>query len=285
MKSRERRTILRMREGERSARASSWTMSLIMSRDCALLRRVTALKTIHFEHRQRTVRKVFRLARQLFSNSLRNNPAGVALARAQLQALCGDSFPSSLKSTLPTIPKSQRSKSPKVRPDRKMYRLHSFFYLGLHFDALGQSYESKQRMKMALKACADSIGGNNQDITYLLPVIHMTIRDWYDDDEFNTDESEEASDLASDDLVAQLLNDGGIELELAGKCDAMPAPENAKVCNDTNDQQEQRLRESIKHMKVIDLKGELKRRKLRVSGPKRVLQDRLIEDLKKNHAN
>jgi len=199
-------------------------------------------------------RKVLRLARHLFSSSLRNNSAGEAMARAQLQAICGDSFPSSLTTALPTKPKEdkQPKQSPSnALPDPKMYRLLSLFYLGLHYDALGLSYESKQCMKTALKTCANSISGNNQDITFLLPVIHMTIRDWYDDDEFYSVEAyEEEGSLAG------------------GKYDAK-----SEVTTD-------QLRESIKNMRVVDLKGELRRRKLKVSGSKEELQERLVHDLK-----
>mmetsp|Transcript_11315 Transcript_11315/g.20352 ORF Transcript_11315/g.20352 Transcript_11315/m.20352 type:complete len:288 (+) Transcript_11315:114-977(+) len=281
MKSRERRITLLMKEGEISDIASSW---ILLTDHTPPYGGIVLNNSLQI-YQQRTIRKVFRLARQLFSNSLQDNPAGVALNRAQLQALCGDSFPSSLKSALPKMPGSEPSKSSKFKaqPDRKMYRLHSLFYLGLHFDALGQSYESKQCMKMALKRCAESISGNNQDITYLLPVIHMTIRDWYDDDEFNTEEADEALDLASDDLVAQLVKEGGVELGLQEECDDRSKSENGRSPDATIDPEEKierRLRENIKHMRIIDLKGELRKRKLRVSGSKKELQDRLVEDLK-----
>ena len=162
--------------------------------------------------------------------------------------------------------------------DRKMYQLHSLFYLGLHYDALGQSYESKQCMKMALKTCANSITGNSQDITYLLPVIHMTIRDWYDDDEFE----EEDNDLDGDNDIEQVVNGEGAKLAINEGGDAVATAENANSSKVVValEKLEQRLRESIKDMRVAELKGELKKRKLKLSGSKKELQDRLVDHMK-----
>ena len=136
-------------------------------------------------------------------------------------------------------------------PDHKMYKFNSLFYLGLHYDALGQSFESKQCMKMALKTFADKISGNSQDITFLLPVIHMTIRDWYDDDD---DFYEDASSGAFGDLTAERGSNVSDDLERV-HC----------------------LRERFRNMKAVDLKRELKRLNLKVSGSKKELQDRLID--------
>ena len=144
-----------------------------------------------------------------------------------------------------------------------MYKLHSYFYLGLHYDALGQVEESKKCMKMALKSCANGIGGNNQDITYLLPVIHMTVRDWYDDDEFDDQIGDNMDDEA---LIEQLMSEGAVDLS----------------SDDTNDKEDKMaagIRESIKHMRIVDLRQELKKRKLKVGGSKKELQDRLVRDI------
>lgn len=189
-------------------------------------------------------RKAIRLARELFSSSVHNNQSQVAMTRVKLQSLCQDDESSSLN-------------------DPKMYKLHSYFYMGLHYDALGQIEESKKCMKLALTSCPNGIGGNSQDITYLLPVIHMTVRDWYDDDEF---EDKVENDIVDDEgFTCQSTMDGVGELSTSH--------EKSK----TDD--EMVIRESIKHMRIVDLRQELKKRKLKMGGSKKELQDRLVNDI------
>jgi hypothetical protein len=159
--------------------------------------------------------------------------------------------------------------------DPKMYKLHSYFYLGLHYDALGQVKESKQCMKMALKTCASGIGGNNQDITYLLPVIHMTVRDWYDDDNFEDTQENEGSMNDDQDLIEQLLLDGAVELPSSSNENQVKVEDNVAGG----------IRESIKQMRIVELRAELKKRKLKVGGSKKELQDRLVNDITREMKN
>jgi len=154
--------------------------------------------------------------------------------------------------------------------DPKMYKLHSYFYLGLHYDALGHEEESKKCMKMALKSCSNGIGGNGQDITYLLPVIHMTVRDWYDDDNFDDPEDSESINIADEEaLIEQLVLDGAVELPTTSDANS----------EKTEDKVTKGIRESIKHMRIVDLRQELKKRKLKVGGSKKELQDRLVNSI------
>lgn len=177
------------------------------------------------------------------------------MTRVQLQAMCQDNESSS------TLQKKL--------VDPKMYKLHSYFYLGLQYDAMGQEEESKKCMKMALKRCSNGIGGNNQDITFLLPVIHMTVRDWYDDDEFDeADDDEKLNDEEA--LIEQLMMEGAVELSPGSY---------TNNDNPREDEVTQGIRESIKHLRIVDLRQELKKRKLKVAGSKKELQDRLVQDI------
>jgi tetratricopeptide (TPR) repeat protein len=64
-------------------------------------------------------RKVFRIARELFDATITNNHAGIILSRAKLRLIGGALDDAS-------------------KLDRKLWKLTSWFYLGLHYDAIGE---------------------------------------------------------------------------------------------------------------------------------------------------
>mmetsp|Transcript_2525 Transcript_2525/g.5437 ORF Transcript_2525/g.5437 Transcript_2525/m.5437 type:complete len:608 (-) Transcript_2525:140-1963(-) len=235
-------------------------------------------------------RKVIRLARELFSASIRQDSAKVALARAKLQAIANATTTNNKNI------KSSSSSFVTNLSDPKQYKLHSHFYLGLHYDAMGQPDESKRCMKMALKACADRISGNGNDITLLLPVLHMTVRDWYDDDEFDDEdigggddakeldagENEATEEEEEDGLtLGKWEKDHSMEEDLPSK-DGTSMGITTHVGMSTSDRILESIRESIRDMTVVELRKELKKRKLKVGGLKTVLQERLVNDLKRD---
>jgi hypothetical protein len=115
-------------------------------------------------------RMVLRTARTLFNATVENDYATVILSRAKLRSMAG------------TLDIS--SKRPVM--DRKMWKIQSWFYLGLHYDALGETEESKKCMKMALRLRPSS--GKADDIVHTLPMLHMSQREWFDDDDdFDSD--------------------------------------------------------------------------------------------------
>jgi len=126
-------------------------------------------------------RKAIRLVRDLFAASVCSDLSGEVLARAKLRSLGGPP-----------------EEEPKL--DRKMWKLYSWFYLGLHYDAIGEKCESKKCMKMALRLRPSS--GKGGDIIHTLPLLHMSVRDWFDDDDFDanpmiTDASDAAKPIPS----------------------------------------------------------------------------------------
>jgi tetratricopeptide (TPR) repeat protein len=103
-------------------------------------------------------RKVIRIARDLFEASVMGDGSSVALARAQLHSVAVSG--ASPNSGIPRIAGTLGSNI-----DRKMWKLSAWYYLGLHYDSLGNEKESKKCIKMALRQCATS--GNGVDGPYL----------------------------------------------------------------------------------------------------------------------
>jgi len=176
------------------------------------------------EETKKDSRKVVRIARDLFSATVEQDFSKMLLSRAKLRSICG-----------------KVNNNKRRRVDMKMWKHSSWYYLGLHFDVLEEKEESKACMKMALLQTVGTMHGN--DITKNLPVIHMSRRDWYDDDEFDVDLSD-----GNDNGVGILSNDI-LEIFKAG----------------------------VKKMRVVDLKKELKRKGFGISGAKKELQERLTE--------
>lgn len=176
-------------------------------------------------------RRVFRIAKGLFEASVADDSIGLVLSRAKLRSICGvfESNP---------------------RADRKMWKLNSWFYLGLHYDALGQDEESKSCMKMALRMCPSSKG---TDIIHTLPLLHMSRRDWFDDDDYS-DKDEEI----------RTPNGAPIEVPSGVKADPIII---------------ESIHDSISTLKFHDLRDALKARGLLRSGSKEELRMRLFNSL------
>jgi len=201
----------------------------------------------------RETRKVIRIARDLFSASITSDHSTVALSRAKLRSICGEYG------------------SPPTRLDRKMWRLSSWYYLGLHYDALGEEEDSKACMKMALRQCFST--GNGSDIIHTLPVIHMSRRDWYDDDEFEEDLEERGNTLRE---VEKRSNES-YEWSFSDKPKGNTlGASSSSTSGGVNPIIMESIQDSVDKMKFTELQDALKKKGLKTSGSKSLLQERLI---------
>jgi tetratricopeptide (TPR) repeat protein len=178
-------------------------------------------------------RKVIRITKELFSASTEKDMINLALSRAKLRSICG-------------------AFDEKPRMDRKMWKLNSWFYLGLHYDALGHEQESKECMKMALRLCPTCKG---EDIVHALPLLHMSRRDWFDDDEF---------DKSSNDVEKISPPKDSVKTPLGIKSDHFIIKS---------------LQSDISKMTFQELKTALKSRGIKSTGSKEEMQSRLFLSL------
>lgn len=184
-------------------------------------------------------RKVVRISEELFRASMENDLSAMTLARAKLRSICGEYDGDSKKD-------GKRRKL----IDQKMWKLNSWYYLGLHYDVLGDNESSKNCMKMALRQC---VSGNGTDIIQILPMLHMALRDWFDDDAF-----EEDNNFDDGDENDSIWND---YLQTANGASSSSAANT--------------IEESVDNMKLAQLQNALKRRDLKSSGSKSALKERL----------
>lgn len=185
-------------------------------------------------------RKVLKLARDLFSSSIQSDKSGELLARAKLRSVGGSDG--------------------SARMDYKMWKLSAWFYLGLHYDVLGNVEESKKCMKMALKF-SPSIG-KSDNLVHTLPLLHMTVRDWFDDDDFDADINFDDCDKSQ-----------GVSFS--------PVPPNQAIASMAYSDPliENSIKEGVSKMKSRELKDALRLRGKITTGSKEQLQERLFHSL------
>jgi hypothetical protein len=191
---------------------------------------------------QNESRKVIRLSREIFSASACSDLSAVVLARAKLRSLCG-------------------SLEEKPKLDRKMWKLNSWCYLGLHYDVIGETSESQKCMKMALRLRPSS--GKSEDIIHTLPLLHMSVRDWFDDDDLDIN----PMDTNASDTEKSTLS---------------PAPPPVAVSTSmayADPIIEESIWEGVSQMKRTQLIDALRLRGLKVVGSKDSLQERLFYSL------
>ncbi|CAJ1945368.1 unnamed protein product [Cylindrotheca closterium] len=113
-------------------------------------------------------RQVVKITRDLFESSVEGNFPNEILSKAQLLFF---------------------ARGGTSTHDRKLWKLTAWYYLGLYNDVTGNVDESRKCMKMALKLCPSS--GKSDDIVHTLPLLHMSVREWFDDSGFDDDPLED----------------------------------------------------------------------------------------------
>lgn len=173
----------------------------------------------------------------MFAASLEESHVAELLARAKLRSIAGVHEPGS---------------SPR-RVDRKMWKLSAWFYLGLHYDVMGDEEESKECMKMALRLCPSS--GNADDIIHTLPMLHMARRDMFDDEEFDDVHDKSSESQARDESLNRGTNIRMDPLFLES------------------------MRKSVSKMRLVDIQAALKARGLKYHDSKEAVAEKLFKSL------
>ena len=127
-------------------------------------------------------RKVVRIARELFSSSIENDNTTVVLTLAKLRHLA-------------------------LRPgsDRMRWKLHAWFFLGLYYDAVGDVNKGKYCMKRALIKAGG--GAITDDVLAALPLLHMTHRNWFDNDDIDSMDDENIDLTGSTNYITAIIKE------------------------------------------------------------------------------
>ena len=213
--------------------------------------------TIGFENR-----KVYRLARELFDASTNQQRSAEVVSRAKLVSLAGKNR------------KSAASNAAGILQDIKKHKLNASYFLALHYDVTGDNEESKKWMKTAFKLCSNA--GKSSDIMDTLPLLHMTARDWFDDDPYDEDERDFGKNtfcMNSPKYYSSIKTDGSILEE--GKISA-----NEHMSNAYSDPiLEASIMADVGKMKFLELRKALRIRGISATGSKEKLKERLFISL------
>ena len=111
-----------------------------------------------------------------------------------------------------------------------------------------------------------------------LPMLHMTRRDWFDDDLFEEDTGTSSSESM---MGGSSSSTGmGTTLENVQQGKDMVATNNNN--RDLRRISMESIQESVNKMRVVDLRQALKERGIKTTGSKSVLKDRLLQALQEN---
>ena len=244
-------------------------------------------RTVFFEEDQTEtqflateMRKVLRIARELFDASIAQDSVAVILARAKLRAITGPY--QDWKDVTNTSNNNNNSPNNTNKPfvlDRKMWKLSAWFYLGLHYDALGIDDEAKRCMTMALAMCNPNTAA---DIVHTLPLLHMSRREWFDDDDddddMEEDEEEESIQLKANDPDN---DDTNIQSSATNAPSSAPAPSSTTNTGDNiSPIVLETIQEGIWELTVAELRRALQVKGLKPrAAAKEELRQKLLESL------
>jgi len=229
-------------------------------------------------------RLVLKLVTDLFDASLQQNVAIEVVARAQLLSIAGDEMQQQGQ---------QQLQYPKIILDRKKRKLNAWYYLALHYDVTGNTNESKRCIKMAFKLAGFN-AGKSTDIMATLPLLHMTVRDWFNDDPFDDDDGDKVDnndgfDFKFDPTENSTTTSSSSEARpvdvihsgnATNDNDTKRSNSNTHLSNAYSDSVlEASILGSVEELKFQELKDALKGRGLCGTGSKQLLKERLFISL------
>ena len=194
-------------------------------------------------------RKVFRITRELFQASTEDDHSLMILSLARLRPI-GGAF------------------EEKIVIDVKKWKLISWFYLGLYYDVLGDEQESKNCMKMALRLSRTTAIGS--DLIHTLPTLHMKMRDWFDNDDYEADVRKDIRERIQSKQKQSKSTKG------SSKTTVQYQTKDGVVADPVFIES---IRTSLFKLRLYDMKESLKRRGLSAIGSKAELREVLYQSL------